>query len=192
MGSFHATNVLPRLFQPGDLGSSLRGFASSHGACKIVHMLRIDSRRRLVAPVAVIVGLSLVLTSCFGGDDEEEEPGDGTTTTQQVAPPPAPTNPPTTTPVVIVEPLPPTTTLPDIFEDPLEPEVPVVVVEPPPPPQASDPPEAPVNYTVQQGDTLFSIAQRFGISLDELIVANEIGDPNVIYEGDTLTIPPVG
>ena len=45
-------------------------------------------------------------------------------------------------------------------------------------------------YTVQQGDTLFSIAQRFGVSLQALIVANpQITDPNVIVPGQIICIP---
>ena len=47
-------------------------------------------------------------------------------------------------------------------------------------------------YTVQAGDTLFSIAQRFGVSLDDVIEANNISNPDVIFEGETLTIPPAG
>ena len=45
-------------------------------------------------------------------------------------------------------------------------------------------------YTVQQGDTLFSIAQRFGVSLQALIAANpQITDPNVIVPGQVICIP---
>ena len=64
-----------------------------------------------------------------------------------------------------------------------------MTVEPPPPPVTED---GILLYTVQAGDTLFSIAQRFGVSLDAVIEANNISNPDVIYEGDTLTIPPVG
>ena len=44
-------------------------------------------------------------------------------------------------------------------------------------------------YTIQQGDTLYSIARRFGISLTDLAQANNIINPNLIYAGQTLTIP---
>lgn len=45
-------------------------------------------------------------------------------------------------------------------------------------------------YIVQQGDTLFKIAQRFGVSLDALIRANpQIKDPNLIFPGQKILIP---
>ncbi|HQD20082.1 MAG TPA: LysM peptidoglycan-binding domain-containing protein [Bacillota bacterium] len=64
----------------------------------------------------------------------------------------------------------------------------------PPPPQcrvpASCPPGFQGRYTVQPGDTMFLIAQRFGVSLDALIAANpQIPDPNVIFPCDVLCVP---
>jgi murein DD-endopeptidase MepM/ murein hydrolase activator NlpD len=53
------------------------------------------------------------------------------------------------------------------------------------------PPGGPV-YIVQPGDTLVSIAFQFGISLDDLIVANQIANPNQIKQGDELVIPGLG
>jgi murein DD-endopeptidase MepM/ murein hydrolase activator NlpD len=44
-------------------------------------------------------------------------------------------------------------------------------------------------YTVAPGDTLFEIAQRFGVSLDELIALNQISDPSLIQVGQVLLIP---
>ena len=132
--------------------------------------------RRRIALIALTVVLALVVTSCFGDDEP-----DTTTTTQQPAAPPPPTEPPTTAAEVIaVEPTPPTTAE-------------VIAVEPTPP---TTQPVVDENgillYTVQAGDTLFSIAQRFGVSLDDVIEANNISNPDVIFEGDTLTIPPAG
>lgn len=47
-------------------------------------------------------------------------------------------------------------------------------------------------YTVVAGDTLFVIAQRFGVSLDDLIAANGIVDPNRLEIGQVLIIPAPG
>ena len=45
-------------------------------------------------------------------------------------------------------------------------------------------------YTVVQGDSMFSIAQRFGVSLDALIAANpHITNPKLIFPGDVLCVP---
>ncbi len=45
-------------------------------------------------------------------------------------------------------------------------------------------------YTIQQGDTLFGIAEAFGVSVDELISFNGIADPDAIQAGQRLQIPP--
>ncbi|SHK08339.1 protein of unknown function [Anaerobranca californiensis DSM 14826] len=54
------------------------------------------------------------------------------------------------------------------------------------------PPDASyIIYVVQPGDTLFKIAKRFGISLNDLINANKdtILDPNLIFPGQKIIIP---
>lgn len=61
-------------------------------------------------------------------------------------------------------------------------------------PTLPPPPECPDGriVTVQQGDTLFRIAQRFGISLQALIDANpQITDPDVIFPGQRICVPGV-
>lgn len=47
-----------------------------------------------------------------------------------------------------------------------------------------------VNYTVRSGDTIASIAQKFGVSIDTVKWANNI-KTNVIKPGQVLKIPPV-
>jgi len=47
----------------------------------------------------------------------------------------------------------------------------------------------PEQYVVQAGDTLGDIAQRYGVSLDELIAANSLSNPNLLDVGQILTIP---
>ena len=48
--------------------------------------------------------------------------------------------------------------------------------------------ESPV-YIVQPGDTLNSIAERFGIGINDLLESNSLVDPNLISAGTELRIP---
>lgn len=45
------------------------------------------------------------------------------------------------------------------------------------------------SYTVQAGDTLFSIAQRNGTTVQAIVDANELANPNALRIGQTLLIP---
>lgn len=45
-------------------------------------------------------------------------------------------------------------------------------------------------YTVVSGDTLFFIAQRFGVNLNAIIAANpQIPNPNLIFPGQRICVP---
>ena len=80
------------------------------------------------------------------------------------SPPPATT--PTSTPIVQPVPgLPPTTTPPPI------------------------PPNDEFAYYVQAGDTLFNIANRFGVTMQVIAQRNNILNPNLLYIGQLLFIP---
>lgn len=46
-----------------------------------------------------------------------------------------------------------------------------------------------MQYVVQPGDTLFTIAQKFGTTIDAIVRANNITNPDVIFVGQVLTIP---
>lgn len=60
-------------------------------------------------------------------------------------------------------------------------------------PAVSNPQKTPSGiYTIRAGDTLFSISQRFGVSLDALATANNIPRNGVIYTGWQLKIPASG
>lgn len=46
-----------------------------------------------------------------------------------------------------------------------------------------------VDYTVQRGDTLGRIARDNGVSLSDLVAANSLSNPDLIYPGQVLVIP---
>ncbi|GAB1421494.1 hypothetical protein MASR2M15_16600 [Anaerolineales bacterium] len=50
------------------------------------------------------------------------------------------------------------------------------------------PPVSTGKYTVQYGDTLFSIARRYNTSISQLVQLNGIVNPNLIYAGQILTL----
>jgi LysM repeat protein len=50
-------------------------------------------------------------------------------------------------------------------------------------------PTAAALYTVQAGDTLSDLADRFSTTIDELVAANGLTDPNALQPGQTLLIP---
>jgi spore coat assembly protein SafA len=62
--------------------------------------------------------------------------------------------------------------------------------EPPKPPRPPKPERPVQKYIVKKGDTLFLIAKRFGVALNDLIAANpQIKNPNLIFPGDVVFIP---
>ena len=63
-----------------------------------------------------------------------------------------------------------------------------------PPPNSSSPPLATNgrSYTVQSGDSLYRIARLFGVQTRQLIAANQIARPDVIFPGTVLIIPDSG
>lgn len=93
----------------------------------------------------------------------------------------------------------PGTPAPSADPEPVEPQAPVAevpVVEPAPvepAPVVAEPiaeePAVTTTYTIVAGDTLWSIADRFGISVDDLMAANGLDSSSVIYAGHTLQIP---
>ena len=55
--------------------------------------------------------------------------------------------------------------------------------------QSSEPPPQATVHIVQRGETLFSIAQRYGLTVDGIAHVNGIPDPRQIYVGQRLLIP---
>jgi LysM repeat protein len=59
-----------------------------------------------------------------------------------------------------------------------------------PPPPPSKPPVGGLTYTVQWGDTMRKIADRFGFVLADLIAVNpQISNPNWIFAGQVINLP---
>jgi LysM repeat protein len=112
-----------------------------------------------LAVVLLVVGLVLIVL-WFTGDNPPQLPGVFRADT--------PTPPPTQTPSPPTQTPPPSLT-PTTTETPT--------------------PAGPVTYVVEEGDTLFSIAEQFGVSIDAIIFANTILDPNNIGVGAQLIIP---
>jgi LysM repeat protein len=50
----------------------------------------------------------------------------------------------------------------------------------------------PTVHVVQRGETLYSIARRYGVSVGAICAANSIADPSLIYAGQQLVIPGTG
>ena len=62
----------------------------------------------------------------------------------------------------------------------------------PTPAATPTPTPAPQTYTVQAGDTLLGVAERFGITMEDLQAKNNLADPNNIFVGQKLELPQPG
>ena len=56
-------------------------------------------------------------------------------------------------------------------------------------PDASAGAPAPLVHTVASGDTLWALSRRYGVSVDGLVRANALADPDLLSIGDRLVIP---
>ena len=198
------TAVEPSVLQP--VGHHLDGVRRS-----LVE--RNAQRRRIMIATAVPVALIIVLVIAVGlaqypaqGATPAPPPPRGvppTPTVAEVVPPP-PENPTATTGVPIgadaptPAPPPPAETdtpapPPPAETDTPAPPPPAETDTPAPPPPAQDtpaPPSGEQTYTVAPGDTLSSIAGKFGVSLAALMVTNNLTHPFDAAPGQQLKIPP--
>jgi LysM repeat protein len=67
-----------------------------------------------------------------------------------------------------------------------------VIVPTATPTSTTQPPGQPIYYVVRPGDTLYSIARKFGVSMQAIMAANNLANPNWIYVGQRLLIPSPG
>jgi len=95
---------------------------------------------------------------------------------------PAPTQSPVVTPTAIIDD--PNRAFRNVIATPTPNPTPTAtpVARPTPTP-------TPFVYTVQAGDTLSGIAARFGLTVDELVQANRLVDPDSLQIGQQITIP---
>ncbi|HHY27568.1 MAG TPA: LysM peptidoglycan-binding domain-containing protein, partial [Desulfitobacterium dehalogenans] len=47
----------------------------------------------------------------------------------------------------------------------------------------------PVTYVVRRGDSVYKIAQKFGTTMQAIILANNLCNPDLIFPGQVLIIP---
>ncbi len=57
-------------------------------------------------------------------------------------------------------------------------------------PNATPPPREPTTYTVQEGESAWTVAALHGITLDQLLEANGLQRPAILQPGDVLIVPP--
>jgi len=57
------------------------------------------------------------------------------------------------------------------------------------PEAAAEPTREPLTYTVEPGDSLGSIADQFGTTVDALLQANNLDDPDLLVVGQRLVVP---
>jgi LysM repeat protein len=46
-----------------------------------------------------------------------------------------------------------------------------------------------LTHTIEKGDNLISIAEQYGVTVQAIVVANNLANPDLIYIGQTLIIP---
>ncbi len=48
--------------------------------------------------------------------------------------------------------------------------------------------DSPAWYVVQKGDTLYTISEKYGLPVNEILQLNTIANPNIIYPGRVLRL----
>ena len=147
------------------------------GGCAIIRKMKRLAFDRLGMFAGAAAVFALVLTGCFGGGGGDDDESTETTATPTVTVAPA---------VSVVTPVVPPVAPPTPTAAP--PPVPTTAA-PAPAPTTAAPTSSSLTYTIQSGDTLAAIADRFNVSVDDIVSANSIENPDVISVGQQLTIP---
>jgi LysM repeat protein len=66
---------------------------------------------------------------------------------------------------------------------------PVAATAPPPPAPTSPPSAGGIYHTVQRGENLYRIALRYGTTVNAIVAANNLTNPNAVKAGQVLLIP---
>lgn len=102
-------------------------------------------------------------------------------------------SPPSATPALpVATALPPPTDL--VIPEPTEPSLAVTASpsgEPSAVPAASPAPAdaSYIEYTVQKGDILYTLAEKYGVTVDDILAANNISNPQSLTIGQVIRIP---
>lgn len=59
----------------------------------------------------------------------------------------------------------------------------------PDPTETTAPPAGTIEHTVRSGESLYTIAQRYSVTIQQIVDANELADPNRLSVGQVLLIP---
>jgi LysM repeat protein len=183
---------------PRDIASSLDGFFEWERSPR--RSLYTIVGAAFVVGLALGVGLMLLMAPRATATDRRAAPGLATQTTALSTAAPA-TAAPAALPAAT--PAPPTATLPPTAAPtaiPTEPPTaqptasPTAAPTEPPTAIPTEPPTAPpaagyIEYTVQKGDILFSIAEKYNVSVDEILALNQIDNPRSLRVGQVLRIP---
>lgn len=79
---------------------------------------------------------------------------------------------------------------PDLLKEGMKLSVPVLSISKPPAKPATPKPSDTKTHTVKQGESLGSIANKYGISVDDIKAINpQITNPNLVYVGQVIVLP---
>ena len=137
----------------------------------------------LVLPVLAIALIVILVMALTGGGDEAQPDAGAATPAAAVSGLPATPGVGRTPPPITVAP-----TQPPVPE-PTPTPAPTPTPTEPPVPTPTPTPEGPIEYEVQEGDTLFSIASAYGVSVDDLVDFNGLADENFVFVGQVVEIP---